>query len=100
MNYKNFETRYIALLLLAYYVGISCMLLNVNKHLRFSYAGSVARAQTLAEYNYNSVWMSTGGATDFVFEVKSEKDAHILLSTQLNLNTSTGQTAEYIDLHA
>lgn len=55
------------------------------------FSGSVVRAYTKAEYSYNSVWMSTGTDTDVVFEIKSEKDAHILLSTMLNMNTSTGK---------
>ena len=55
------------------------------------FSGSIVRAETKAEYSYKSMWMSTGTDTDVVFEIKSEKDAHILLSTMLNMNTSTGK---------
>lgn len=50
----------------------------------------MVRANTYAEYSYQSMWMSTGTATSQVFEVKAAKDAHILLSTMLSLNTNDG----------
>ncbi len=62
-----------------------------------SSAGAVARGHTRRDYTYQSVWMSTGttggatAATSVVLELKAAKDAHILLSNMLSLNTDDGQ---------